>query len=139
MSDGAEQALAIANLKARYCATADLAASNPDQARTTFATIFAQDFIGDYGMGPLIGAQAITDFLCTAIAGNSLWLLHMLHSPRILIDGDHATGDWTVLVKLKRRSSGAIDTVMGRYSDVFRHTPLGWRIAQVTFTRMEQA
>jgi len=139
MSDGAEQALAIANLKARYCATADLAASAPDPARATFATIFAQDFIGDYGMGPLIGAQAITDFLCTAIAGNSLWLLHMLHSPRILIDGDHATGDWTVLVKLKRRSSGAIDTVMGRYSDVFRRTPLGWRIAQVTFTRMEQA
>jgi hypothetical protein len=137
MSDHAEQALAIANLKARYCAAADLSANDPDQARRLLAEIFADDFVGDYGMGLLNGAQAITDFLCTAISGNSLWVLHMLHSPRIDIDGDGATGDWTVLVKLKRRSTGAVDTVMGRYSDLFRLTPQGWRIERVTFTRLE--
>lgn len=137
MTDRAQQALAIANLKARYCAAADLAASDPAQARALFADIFAADFVGHYGMGPLVGAQAIIDFLCTAIAGNSLWLLHMLHSPRIEIEGDHATGDWTVLVKLKRRESGAVDTVMGRYSDHFRLTQNGWRIGKVTFDRLE--
>lgn len=137
MGDQADQALAIANLKARYCAAADLAASDPDHARRLLAEIFADNFIGDYGMGLLDGAQAITDFLCTAISGNSLWVLHMLHSPRIDIDGDNASGDWTVLVTLKRRNGGAVDTVMGRYSDIFRRTPQGWRIARVVFTRIE--
>lgn len=136
MSGLADQALAIANLKADYCAAADLAAQDPAQARARFAGIFAADFIGDYGMAPMVGAQAITDFLCTAIAGNSAWMLHMLHSPRIVIDGDQATGDWTVLVTMKRRESGAVDTVMGRYSDIFRRTPAGWRIARVTFARL---
>lgn len=136
MIDPAGQALAIANLKARYCAAADLAAPAPDRARALFADIFADDFVGDYGLAPLHGADAIIDFLCTAIAGNSQWVLHMLHSPRIEIDGDAATGDWTVLVKLKRREGGAVDTVMGRYSDAFRLTPAGWRIARVAFTRI---
>jgi hypothetical protein len=137
VSDRAEQALAIANLKAHYCAAADLAASDVAQARALFADIFAADFVGDYGMGPLVGAQAIADFLCASIAGNSEWVLHMLHSPRIEIDGDSATGDWTVQAKLKRRESGTVDTVIGRYSDHFRLTPQGWRIDKVTFERLE--
>lgn len=136
MTGRAEQALAIANLKARYCAAADLSAQDPDHARGQFADIFTQDFVGDYGLDPLAGADAIIDFLCTAIAGNSLWLLHMLHSPRIAVEGMDAIGDWTVLVKLKRRETGIIDTVMGRYSDTFRLTPQGWRIARVTFDRV---
>jgi len=133
----AEQALAIANLKACYCAAADLSASDPARARELFADIFADDFVGDYGMQPLEGPQAITDFLCTAIAGNSEWLIHMLHSPRIEVAGDTATGDWTVLVHLKRRATGAVDVVIGRYSDEFRLTPDGWRIAKVRFVRPE--
>ncbi|MCI4592346.1 nuclear transport factor 2 family protein [Sphingobium sp. BYY-5] len=137
MSALAEQALAIANLKARYCAAADRVAQDSAEARNLFADIFTADFIGDYGMGLLEGGQAITDFLCTAIAGNSLWVLHMLHSPQIEIDGDQAAGDWTVLVKLKRRENGVIDTVLGRYSDQFRLTPQGWRIARVRFDRLE--
>lgn len=137
MTGPADQALAIANLKARYCAAADLSASDPDQARRLLADIFADDFVGDYGMGLLHGAQAITDFLCTAIGGNSVWMIHMLHSPCIMIDGYRATGDWTVQGQMKRRATGAIDAVVGRYSDMFRLTPDGWRIAQVTFTRLQ--
>lgn len=137
MSDQADQALAIANLKARYCAAADLSASDPEQARRLLADIFADNFVGDYGMGLFEGAQAITDFLCTAIGANSEWMIHMLHSPRIEIDGDRATGDWTVLGHMKRRATGAIDSVVGRYSDIFRLTLTGWRIERVTFTRMQ--
>lgn len=137
MSGVAEQALAIANLKASYCAAADLSATDPAAARARFAEIFSDDFVGDYGLEPLRGAAAITDFLCTAIAGNSEWLIHMLHSPRIEVTGDRATGDWTVLVHLKRRETGAIDVVFGRYSDAFRLTPQGWRITKVIFERME--
>lgn len=137
MSDQAYQALAIANLKARYCAAADLSASDPDQARRLLADIFADNFVGDYGAGLLHGGQAITDFLCTAISANSEWMIHMLHSPCIEIDGDRATGDWTVLGHMKRRATGAIDSVVGRYSDIFRLTPTGWRIERVTFIRLQ--
>lgn len=137
MTGAADHALAIANLKARYCAAADMAAADADAARAMMADIFTDDFAGDYGFGSLAGPQAIMEFLCTMIGGNSLWAIHMLHSPRIEVAGDHATGDWTVLVHLKRRATGAVDIIFGRYSDHFRLTPKGWRIGKVTFARME--
>ena len=137
MTAPADQALAIANIKARYCAAADLSASDADHARRLFADIFADDFLGDYGAGLLESPQAITDYLCTAISANSEWMIHMLHSPCIDVNGDRATGDWTVLGYMKRRATGAIDTVIGRYSDIFRLTAQGWRIARVTFTRLQ--
>jgi ketosteroid isomerase-like protein len=131
-----DDALAIANLKARYCAAADGAATDPDGARQAFAALFTDDFVGDYGLGePMHGPQAITDFLCKAIAGNSAWMIHMLSSPRILMDGDTATGDWTILVHSKRRDSGEMMEVIGRYSDIFRREADGWRIARVGFWR----
>lgn len=131
----ADHALSIANLKARYCLAADTAAGDPDSARALFADIFTDDFVGDYGFEPVHGPQATVDFLCTAIAGNSEWMIHMLHSPRIEVTGKKATGDWTVLAHSRRRESGEIMVVVGRYSDIFRLTPHGWRIASITFWR----
>jgi ketosteroid isomerase-like protein len=129
-------ALQIANLKAHYCATADSAATDPEAARAKFAHVFTEDFVGDYGMGLIEGPQAITDFLCSAIAGNSAWMIHMLSSPRIVAEADTATGDWTVLVRSRRRDGEMMD-VIGRYSDVFRREADGWRIARVNFIRPE--
>lgn len=135
MTDVAVQALAIANLKARYCRAADTAADDVDAARAMFASLFTADFVGDYGYGLLHGPAAITDFLCDAIAGGSVWMIHMLHSPRIEVDGDRATGEWVVTAQSKRRETGELSVVLGRYSDVFRRDADGWRIARITFTR----
>lgn len=137
MTTIADHALAIANLKARYCAAADLAASDADAARAMMAELFTDDFVGDYGFDPLNGPGAIIDFLCTMIGGNSQWAVHMLHSPHIEVGEARATGDWTVLVHLKRRATGQVDLVLGRYRDEFRLTEQGWRIGKVTFTRIE--
>jgi hypothetical protein len=131
----ADDALAIANLKADYCRAADGAASDPPAARIAFASIFTPDFTGDYGYGPVRGPAAVADFLCDAIAGGSAWMIHMLHSPRITIEGDDATGEWTVMAHSRRRESGEISVVLGRYSDSFRRTPEGWRIARIGFWR----
>jgi hypothetical protein len=136
MTVSAEHVHAIQNLKARYCAAADRSAHDPAGAREDFGSIFLPDVVGDYGFEPMQGAAALTGFLCTAIAGNSEWLLHMIHSPLIDIAGDRATGDWTVMVHLKRREGGQVDVVIGRYSDEMRLTPEGWRIARVTFSRL---
>ncbi|MDF0545322.1 nuclear transport factor 2 family protein [Sphingobium sp. H39-3-25] len=133
----ADHALAIANLKARYCAAADLAASDTEAARAMMGELFTDDFVGDYGFDPLNGPSAIIDFLCTMIGGNSQWAVHMLHSPRIEVGETMATGDWTVLVHLKRRGAGNVDVVLGRYRDQFRLTSQGWKIEKVAFTRAE--
>ncbi len=136
MSALADDVLAIQNLKARYCAVADSAADDPDGALAAFGSVFLPDVEADYGFEPMRGADALGKFLCTAIAGNSQWVLHMIHTPMIEITGDTAKGDWTVMAHLKRRESGEVDLVRGRYSDEFRLTPEGWRIARVTFTRL---
>ena len=137
MTSLADHALAIQNVKAGYCAAADLSASDPAKAKLLMADIFTEDFVGDYGFDPLKGANAIIDFLCFAISSKSEWVLHALHSPRIEVSGDRATGDWTVVAHMKRKEGGAIDTVMGRYSDTFRLTPNGWRLAEVKFSRLQ--
>jgi hypothetical protein len=132
----ADDVLAIQHLKARYCATADRAAGDPEGARAAFGAIFLPDVEADYGYEPMRGVDALAEFLCTAIAGNSEWVLHMIHTPLIEIAGEAATGDWTVMAHLKRRESGQVDVVMGRYADEFRRTPEGWRISRVAFTRL---
>lgn len=128
-----EHVHAIQNLKARYCAATDLSAGDPAQALALLTDMFLPDAVGDYGSGPLVGREAVLGFLCTVIAANSEWLIHMLHSPIIECDGETAQGDWTVMVHLKRRGGEAVDVVIGRYSDRFRLTPDGWKIERVGF------
>ena len=137
MTEMAEHALAIANVKARYCLAADTAASDAEQARVLFEGMFTEDFLGDYGFEPMHGPQAIIDFMCKAIAAGSTWMIHMLHSPKIIVNGGHATGDWTVLAHSRRRVGGDIMVVLGRYADEFRLTPQGWRISKISFWRPE--
>lgn len=136
MSGNADPVHAIQNLKARYCATADRSAHDPDGARRAFHTLFAADVVADYGFGVLAGADAAAEFMCTAVPGNSEWMLHMLHTPLIEVQGDTALGQWTVAVQSKRRDGGTIDEIAGRYADGFRLTAEGWRIAEVRFTQL---
>lgn len=133
-----DHAQEIANLKARYCAASDLSATDEAAARAAFAdAIFADPFSSDYGMAQFADAQSMTDFMCKAIGGGSDWMIHMLHSPRIVVDGDAATGDWTVLVHSRRSGSGEKMEIIGRYADEFVLTPAGWRISRITFARQE--
>ena len=124
---------AIANLKSLYCATSDLGVEDPEAGRAQFADLFTPDFSGDFGMMTFDSPQAITDFLTTVVAAGSEWMVHMLGSPRIIVDGDSATGDWTVLVWSKRAEGGEPMRVIGRYSDQFQRTAQGWRISQIEF------
>jgi len=132
MTNSADYALAIANLKALYCATADSCALDPEGGRLAFKALFIDDVIADYGYGQLIGIAAVAEFLATSIAGESEWMLHMLHSPQIFASGNTATGDWSVKVHSKRRNGTQME-IVGRYHDEFHRTRDGWRIAKVTF------
>lgn len=130
----ADDIFAIQNVKARYCVAVDELTRDAPNAADIFATIFLPDVVADYGFEPLVGADALIGFLCTAIVGSSEWRVHMIHTPLIDVDGDTATGDWTLLVHLKR-PDGPVDVLLGRYSDVFQRTPDGWRISRVRFLR----
>ena len=132
-----EDALEIANLKARYCLAADTSTSDQPKALAMFADLFVEDFVGDYGFRMLNGPQEIAHFMIEAIGGGSEWMLHALGSPLIVVDGDTATGDWTIQVESRRRDGSGLMSVAGRYSDTFRRTPDGWRIASIRFERYE--
>jgi len=134
MTTQADDFVAIQNLKAGYCAAVDALTQDKASAAEAFRAIFLPDVIADYGFDPITGADALAEFLCNAIAGNSEWRVHMIHSPMIAVAGDGATGDWTVTVHLKRLD-GPVDVLLGRYSDTFERTSQGWRIARVRFLR----
>jgi hypothetical protein len=112
----------------------DQLTSDPAAARATLSDVFLPDAVGHYGPPPIHGLDALVTFLCDAIAGNSEWRVHMIHTPLIQVDGDTATGAWTLMVHLKR-PDGPVDILLGRYSDEFIRTPDGWRIASVRFLR----
>lgn len=126
----------IANVKARYCVASDKTPTDAAAALAGFREVFTNDVVGDYGFRVFTGFDDLTGFMTTAVAGNSEWMLHMLHTPCIVVDGDRATGDWTVSSQMKRRESGQIDTVLGRYSDEFIRTESGWKICRVGFERL---
>ncbi len=133
----ADDIVEIQALKARYCVAVDALTDDAAEARRVFGDIFLPEVIGDYGVGaPLDGIDAMTAFLCEAIASNSEWRLHMIHTPLVEVTGDAARGDWTLSVHVKR-PDGPVDLLIGRYSDQFRRTPQGWRIARVRFLRQD--
>ena len=60
----------------------------------------------------------------------------MLGSPNIVVEGDAATGDWTVAVHSKTKA-GEQMLIVGRYSDRFTRTADGWKISHIKFSRNE--
>lgn len=128
----------IQNLKARYCAAVDAAPEDSARAREELLAILVPDIVADYGLGnPLIGAEAMADFMVETVAGGSTWMVHSIHSPHIESEGEEAVGRWTVSARMKRVGTGAIDGVLGRYRDRFVRHNDGWRIAEIRFNRFE--
>ena len=84
-------------------------------------------------MSPLNGRKAVIEFLVGTIVATNESLWHSIHSPRIDVTGDTATGHWTLMVRMKRKQSTVFDTLYGRYLDEFRRTQRGWRISSVRF------
>ncbi|WP_226631866.1 nuclear transport factor 2 family protein [Novosphingobium profundi] len=127
----------IQNLKARYCQAADSSTQDREAAIARLMALFTPDVTADYGFGEMDEALGICTLLTDKIGGGSEWMVHNLHSPCIAVEGDTASADWTVNVRMKRRGSGQVDFVFGRYHDEFRRTDGVWRIRRVVFDRTE--
>ena len=130
-------ALTIANLKATYCRAADTSCGDEGKARAMFAGLLTDDFVGDYGFKVMHGTTEIVDFMIQAIGGGSQWMIHALGSPCIVVDGDTAQGDWTITVTSRRKDTGELMVINGRYADTFRRVNGAWQIASITFDRHE--
>ncbi len=127
--------LTIQKLKAEYITAADALVDPASGAAEKLTRLFMAEAKGDYLNAPLNGRDAIVGFLADAIAANNDWLWHSISSPRIDVRDDTATGDWTIMVKLKATGSSVINTLIGRYSDEFRRTAEGWLISSIRFTQ----
>jgi len=123
--------LDIQKLKAIYCAEVDDSMLDPAHARTRLPDIFVEDAIADYEYGLLEGRAAIVDYLVIYVGETADLLWHSIHTPLIEVDGDSATGRWTVFVRVRNKGADTIDTFIGRYFDEFRRTADGWRISSV--------
>ena len=53
----------------------------------------------------------------------------------IAIDGDHATGHWTITELSKRSNFDKLEIFLGNYDDDLIRTPDGWRFARRVLSR----
>lgn len=129
-------ALEIANLKARYCAAGDSAPHDVEGAAKGLAACFVADATADYGFIQFDGPEKLIEFMGSAVGGGSEWMIHMLGSPQIEVAGDKAIGSWTIAVHSKK-NDGEQMLIVGRYADRFVRTSAGWKISHIKFDRYE--
>lgn len=85
----------------------------------------APDTVGAGGLHEMITAMAAVGFV------------HLTMNPRIAVDGDAATQTCAALLARRdpSRAPGTSQWVTtGRYNDLLRRNPDGWRFAERTFT-----
>ena len=121
----------IQNLKARYCEAVDGGTGDPTAMRIALGALFAEDMQADYGTGMLQGRAAVIEYLAEVICRPHAWLYHSLHTPLVEVDGDLATGRWTIIAYSRLHSSPDKQTQIGRYRDRFVRATEGWRFSLI--------
>ena len=93
--------------------------------------LFTDDGEVDFGyLGRTRGQAKVTTFF--ANVGNLLdSVIQFVHNHVIEVNGDTATG--TSYLEAKSVSKGRAYRVAGRYRDLYRRTPQGWRFAKMDF------
>ncbi|WP_022673837.1 nuclear transport factor 2 family protein [Novosphingopyxis baekryungensis] len=128
---------ALQNVKASYCRAVDALPDDRAHAMADLRSLMMDAVVADYGSGAINGAEDVIQFLAEQIVGGSEWMLHMVHSPCITVTDAAAEGLWTVQVQMKRRGTGALDSVIGRYADQFCRQDGLWKFARIEFRRCE--
>lgn len=117
---------AIKELRAAYCYRID------DRDWDGFTELFTPDAHLDFGpIGVYDGTAEIRDFAEHVVGARQPFLSHMIHNPRLDIDGDTATGRWYFEVPCTF-DDGEAGWIQGRYRDEYARREVGWRFAAVT-------
>jgi len=97
-----------------------------------YAALFATD--GQLRLGPVRAdgraaiESAARDQLGFHPSGDSFDIVHVVANPRIVLDGDRATGEVTWTVVSRAESGGAAVTSIGRHLDDYVREDGHWRI-----------
>jgi ketosteroid isomerase-like protein len=122
----------ILYVKNRYGELVDRLSSRIDRADLdALGNLFTEDTFVDFIAVQLRGRQAVLDLYGGVMQKNLAWVWHSFHSPIIEVNGDRASGRWTLQGITIAHNSPTPTTVYGRYSDEFVRTPEGWRIAKL--------
>lgn len=123
--------LEIQSLKALCMEIIDNVHFDPEDARAKLSNLFVDDIKADYGPAGLFeGRDAVLEFLVN-ISAKPAWLWHSLHSPRIEVSGDIATGYWTMNGQGRMPDSDQMVASINRCRDDFRRTADGWKISYI--------
>jgi ketosteroid isomerase-like protein len=123
---------AILNIKHRYGELVDRLASRINQTDVeALGELFTEDAFVDFVAVQLPGRQAILDLYGGVMQKNFAWVWHSFHSPIVEVNGDHASGRWTLQGMTITHQSPTPTTVYGRYADEFVRTAQGWRMSKM--------
>ncbi|MGN6782919.1 MAG: nuclear transport factor 2 family protein [Marmoricola sp.] len=118
----------IQQLKYRYFRNLDL------KRWDDFATCLLPDITADYAGLVFDNRDALVTFMRDHM-GPGLISLHQAHHPEIVVDGDEATGTWYLEDKVIVPDAQFVLEGAAFYSDRYRRTPDGWRIAHTGYRR----
>lgn len=130
---------AIRRIKGTYCDVIDriIRDKQPDDEGKLRA-LFTEDAVIDFtqlGAGVIEGREAIVGLFLQGMPSNTGWMWHTIGAEVIDVDGDTASGRWTLLAMAQR--VGAPDEppslTYGRYIDEFRRVDGEWRQSKVFF------
>ena len=127
---------AIRQLKARYFRLMDT--KQWDALREVFTTDVRIDTAEDSGT-VIDGVDEYMPFLVSMIG--DVTTVHHGHMPEItIVDADTATGIWAMEDELWWPEGSPIQHLhgFGHYHETYRRTADGWRIAEMTLTRLHR-
>lgn len=122
----------IEKLKYAYCRfldTKDFAA---------MCGLMVEDVTVTYGGGAitLTGRQAVEDYLSKAMGDPRMLTSHLVSHPEIDVDGDEATGRWSLVDTVIIEEHNLVIRGASLYEDRYRRTPEGWRIVHTGYKRL---
>lgn len=130
----------IRALKARYGLAVDVAVSSPATSDpAAFDHVFMPDAVVDFpgSLGRHEGLEAIRRIYCEVLPATRTSMWHAFHSPLIDIQGDDASGSWTVTACAQSAGDPpeARSLILGRYRETYRRSTAGWRIQTLSFEK----
>ena len=138
--DGAESILAIQELKARYAALVDARFAKGamvergvlDDLAGRAAGLFCED--GMWDGGPALGvARGRAEIAARLATPTIVFARHFFVTPRIVVQGDRATGRWELLSPCTRPDGTSL-WMAGTEDDVYRRVDGDWLHESMTLT-----
>lgn len=121
---------ALEELKYRYLRALD------EKDWEAFRAVFEPDATADYGERlSFADRDEIVDYMATTL-GPSMITLHQVHHPVFTVDGDDATGTWSLQDKVIMTDFRLLLEGSSTYEDRYHRGPDGvWRIAHTGYVR----